>query len=63
MTRPGAAQRLGWVLVAAALAGCGGEDEPVRPVIATSVTVGTDGVSASTGVAVRKGPFTLGLSL
>lgn len=46
-----------------ALAGCGADGEPVQPTLNTSVSVGTNGVSAATGVALRKGPLSLGLSL
>ena len=45
------------------LVGCGADGEPVTPSVNTTVSVTPSGVSTSTGVSVRKGPFTLGVSL
>ena len=63
MMGQGAMKRIAFLILCAGLAACGADGEPVQPTVATSVTVGTNGVSTSTGVAVRKGPLTLGLSL
>ena len=50
-----------WVIATlAALAGCGVDGEPVAPALTARVGLGTQGVSASGGVAIRKGPFAIG---
>ena len=43
-----------------ALANCGADGEPVQPSVNTSVSAGSNGVSARTGVTVKKGLFSLG---
>ena len=63
MTGQGVMKWVGLVTMCAGLAGCGADGEPVKPTLNTSVSVGTDGVSASTGVGLRKGPLSIGLSL
>ena len=45
------------------LVGCGADGEPIQPSMNTSLRVGTDGVSASTGVSLSKGPLSIGLAL
>ncbi len=50
-------------LLLAGVAGCGADGEPVQPSVITSVSVGTNGVSAATGVGLRKGPLSIGLAL
>ncbi len=55
--------RVGLVLVALALAGCGADGEPIRPQVNTQVTIGPDGVSTSTGVRIRRGPVSVGVQL
>ncbi|MEQ9260801.1 MAG: hypothetical protein RIG84_17070 [Roseovarius sp.] len=42
------------------LGACGADGEPVQPSMNTNIGVGTNGVSASTGLRVKKGPFSLG---
>ena len=55
--------RIALVLGLLALAGCGADGDPIRPTATTSVTMGTSGVGVSTGVKVRKGPVTVGVTL
>ena len=55
--------RIAAILGLLALVACGADGEPVTPSVNTTVSVTPSGVSASTGVAIRKGPVTLGLSL
>ena len=49
------------VLLCVGLAGCGADGEPVRPKVATTIGIGSDGVSRSTSVTVEKGPVTVGV--
>jgi len=50
-----------WVIATlAALAGCGVDGEPVAPAFNAGVGLGTQGVSASGSVGIRKGPFSIG---
>lgn len=49
--------------VLAALAGCGADGEPIKPTVSGSVSIGTGGISTSAGVAARKGPVGVSLSL
>ncbi|MDQ2091608.1 hypothetical protein [Marimonas arenosa] len=51
------------LLTGAALLACGADGEPVQPSMNSTVQVTGDGVSGSTDVSLRQGPFTLGLSL
>ncbi|MDU8926138.1 hypothetical protein RXV86_01945 [Alisedimentitalea sp. MJ-SS2] len=51
------------VLNLLALAACGADGEPVTPSMNTTVSITSSGVVTSTGVTVRKGPVTLGMSL
>lgn len=53
-------KRLCIVAFVALVSACGVDGEPVQPTATTSVGVGSDGVSASTGVKVKKGSFTVG---
>ncbi|MCL3881658.1 hypothetical protein [Marivita sp. GX14005] len=46
-----------------ALAGCGADGPPLRPSMATTVTIGSDGIRTSTGVIVNKGPVSVGASV
>ena len=43
-----------------ALVACGADGEPIQPSVGTNVGIGSNGVSASTGVTVRQGPFSMG---
>ncbi len=56
-------KRLFAVISLAALTACGADGEPIKPSMSTNVGVGTNGVSASTGVRVGKGPFSVGWGL
>lgn len=44
-----------------ALVACGADGPPVRPSVNTTVSVGSDGISTSTGVTVKSGPVTVGV--
>ncbi len=55
--------RLIALLSLAALAACGVDGAPIRPEVNTTISVGTEGISTSTGVSVRKGPVTVGVKL
>ncbi len=50
-------------LALAVLGGCGADGEPVRPSMNATIGVGSAGVSATTGLSVRKGPVSLGVGL
>ena len=52
-------KRLFTVIACAALAGCGADGEPIQPSMNANIGVGTNGVSATTGVSVRKGPISV----
>ena len=52
-------KRLFAVLSLAVLAACGADGEPIQPSMNTNIGVGSNGVSASTGVSVRKGPISV----
>lgn len=54
---------LGACALIAGLAGCGADGEPIRPEARTNITIGTDGIRTSTGVSVRKGPVSIGVTL
>ena len=56
-------KRLCAILALSVLAACGADGEPIQPSMNTNVGVGQNGVSASTGVTVRKGPFSVGWGL
>lgn len=43
------------ILIAAGLAGCGANGAPVRPTTSSSISIGTNGVSAGTSVGVGGG--------
>lgn len=43
-----------------AFAGCGADGPPIKPSVNTTVSVGSEGVRASTGVTVQSGPVTVG---
>jgi hypothetical protein len=49
--------------LAGVLGGCGADGEPVQPSMNSTIYIDGSGVSAATGVSLRKGPFTLGVSL
>jgi len=51
------------LLLATGLAACGADGEPIQPQVSQSVTLSSSGVSASTGLSLRKGPVTLSVSL
>ncbi len=55
--------RIAGVLAVLALAGCGVDGEPVQPSVSTTIGVNSNGVNASTGVAVTKGPISVGVGL
>ncbi len=44
-----------------ALVACGADGPPIRPSVNTTVSVGSDGISTSTGVTVKSGPVTVGV--
>lgn len=44
-----------------ALAACGADGEPIQPSMNANVGIGSAGVSASSGVTMTKGPFSVGL--
>ena len=55
-----------WLFAAATMAmltACGVDGEPLRPTYATSVGIGSGGVSVGTRVGARKGPFNVGIGL
>lgn len=54
---------LGLLAVAATVAACGVDGEPLKPSATAAVTLTPDGLSTSGGVSVRKGPISVGLSL
>jgi hypothetical protein len=56
-------KNLGFLIVMAALSGCGVDGEPVRPAVNTTVSAGTHGVHVGTGVSATKGNVTLGVGL
>ena len=45
------------------LAACGVDGEPLKPTAGASINIGTNGVSTSAGVGVRKGPISIGVNL
>ncbi|CUH67511.1 MAG: hypothetical protein VX083_13010 [Pseudomonadota bacterium] len=45
------------------LAACGIDGEPVKPTAGASVNIGTNGITTSAGVGVRKGPISIGIGL
>ena len=51
------------ILSLVGLAGCGADGDPIRPEARTTLSIGTSGVDVSTGVTVRRGPVSVGLSL
>lgn len=51
------------ILAFAALAACGVDGAPVRPVANAGVSVGTSGVSARARVGLRKGPLGVSIGL
>ena len=51
------------VLGLVTLAACGADGEPETPSRNATVSITPSGVSASTGVAIRKGPATVGVVL
>lgn len=44
-----------------ALAACGADGEPIQPSMNANVGIGSAGVSGSTGVTMKRGPFSVGL--
>lgn len=46
-----------------ALGACGADGEPIQPSMNANIGVGPAGVSAATGVALKKGPVSVGLGL
>jgi len=56
-------KKLSFLILLAALTGCGVDGEPVRPAMNTSVSAGTGGVHVGTGVSVSKGILSVGLGL
>ncbi len=56
-------KRLFAILVLTALAGCGADGDPIQPSMNTNVGIGSNGVSASTGVNLKKGPISVGVGL
>ncbi len=49
------------VLALVALAACGADGDPIQPSMNANVGIGSAGVSGSTGVTLKKGPFSVGL--
>ena len=45
----------------AVLAGCGANGDPLRPTASTNLSIGTNGVSAGTNVAVTNGLISVGI--
>jgi hypothetical protein len=45
------------------LTGCGIDGAPLKPSAGASINIGTNGISTSAGVGVRKGPLSVGLNL
>ncbi len=56
-------RNLSFLIVMAALAGCGVDGEPVRPAVNTSVSAGTGGVHVGTGVSATSGNMSVGVGL
>jgi len=56
-------KNLSFLLLMAALAGCGVDGEPIRPAMNTTVSAGTGGVHVGTGVSATKGNLSVGLGL
>lgn len=52
-------KRLLGIVVLVSLSACGVDGEPVPPSVETSIGVGSDEVSAETGVTIGQGPFTV----
>jgi len=52
---------VGFIGVLAVLAGCGANGDPLRPTASTSLSVGTNGVSAGTNLGLSNGTFSLGI--
>lgn len=50
-------------LLALSLAACGADGEPIRPTVTQSISLGSDGISTSTGIRVKRGPFSMGVQL
>ena len=51
------------LIALAALAACGADGEPERPVANATVTLSDSGVQLGTNVGLRRGPVTVGLGL
>lgn len=51
------------ILAVLAVAGCGADGEPIRPELRTQIGIGSDGVTTSTGVSIRRGPVRVGVQL
>lgn len=45
------------------LTGCGIDGAPLKPSAGASINIGTNGISTSAGVGVRKGPLSVGFNL
>jgi hypothetical protein len=53
--------RVALIISFLALAACGADGPPIKPSMNTTVSVGSDGISTSTGVTVKSGPVTVGV--
>lgn len=45
------------------LTACGVDGDPVTPSANATINIGTNGISTSAGIGVRKGPISIGYSL
>lgn len=42
------------------LSACGADGPPIRPSMTANVSLGSDGISTSTGITLERGPVTIG---